>query len=191
MEDSTGPRSGDPDHHFAPATPPANTDYRHARWRRPAKIGASPSQLQSQPPSASPPAQTESADAKTQNIIVVGVCSSGKSTLVRALHERGYRVRAVAQEHSYVPHLWQRSDPDVLIYLDASLHTIRGRGRTRWRQPLLEEEHRRLQHARDNCHIYIPTDGLSPEDVASRVVTFLRNRVMGAYTDDRRRTPDD
>ena len=61
----------------------------------------------------------------------------------------------------------------MLIYLDASLHTIRGRGRTRWRQSLLDEEHRRLQHAREHCHIYIPTDGLSPQDVVSRVVTFL------------------
>ena len=27
-----------------------------------------------------------------------------------------------------MPHLWQRLDPDVLIYLDASLSTIRRRG---------------------------------------------------------------
>ena len=107
-------------------------------------------------------------------VVVVGVCSSGKSTLVSALSERGYPAIAVAQEHSYVPHLWQRSHPDVLVYLDASIHTIRRRGRARWRQSLLDEEHRRLQHAREHCDIYIPTDGLSPHDVASRVVTFLR-----------------
>lgn len=109
-------------------------------------------------------------------IVVVGVCSSGKSTLVSALSERGYRATAVSQEHSYVPHLWQRSHPDVLVYLDASIHTIRRRGRSRWRQSLLDEEHRRLQLARERCDIYIPTDGLSPHDVASRVVTFLANK---------------
>jgi len=93
---------------------------------------------------------------------------------VRNLEKKGIQAHAVSQEHSYVPHLWQRTNPDVLIYLDASLHTIRGRGRTRWRQALLDEEHRRLQHAREHCDLYIPTDGLSPEDVASRVVTFLK-----------------
>lgn len=110
------------------------------------------------------------------SIVVVGVCSSGKSTLVRALRERGYNARAVSQEHSYVPRLWQRSNPDVLICLDASTHTIRGRGRTRWRQSLLDEQHSRLSHAREHCHLYIYTDGLSPEDVVSRVITFLSKK---------------
>jgi hypothetical protein len=117
------------------------------------------------------------------NIVVVGVCSSGKSTLVQALREKGYSARAVSQEHSYVPYLWQRSEPDVLVCLDASVHTIRDRGRTRWRQSLLDEEHRRLQHAREHCDIYIPTDGLAPEDVASRVVTFLA-KYRGLRTED-------
>jgi hypothetical protein len=98
--------------------------------------------------------------------------------LVRALRERGYNARAVSQEHSYVPHLWERSDPDVLVYLDASLRTIRGRGRRRWSQSLLDEEHHRLEHAREHCSLYIPTDGLSPEDVTSRVITFLSKRTV-------------
>jgi hypothetical protein len=105
----------------------------------------------------------------------VGVCSSGKSSLVQALLGKGYHAGAVAQEHSYVPNLWQRSRPGVLVYLDANLHTIHGRSRPRWRQSSLDEEHRRLQHARDHCNLYIATDGLSPEDVAARVVTFVRN----------------
>jgi deoxyadenosine/deoxycytidine kinase len=104
---------------------------------------------------------------------VVGVCSSGKSTLVHELRERGYNARAVAQEHSYVPHLWQRSRPDVLVYLDATVRTIRSRGRPRWRPALLDMQHERLSDARERADLYIPTDGLAPEDVASRVVTFL------------------
>ena len=40
---------------------------------------------------------------------------------------------------------------------------------------MLDEEHRRLQLAREECNLYIPTDGLLPEDVLSRVVTFLNN----------------
>ncbi|MEO8287518.1 MAG: hypothetical protein ABI670_13915 [Chloroflexota bacterium] len=173
MEDGNTSRSGDPDHHFAPASLPANTDYRHARSRRPVHIG----QPQQHSTVLHSTAHSTGHDAdKAENIVVVGVCSSGKSTLVHALRAKGLHARAVSQEHSYVPHLWQRSHPDVLIYLDASLHTIRGRGRTRWQQPLLTEEHRRLQHAREHSDLYIPTDGLSPEDVVSRVITFLRNK---------------
>jgi hypothetical protein len=97
---------------------------------------------------------------------------------VRALRERGFNARTVAQEHSYVGHLWQRSNPDVLIYLDASLHTIRGRGRRRWSQSMLDDEHGRLRHAREHSDLYIPTDGLSPEDVTSRVLTFLSKRTQ-------------
>ena len=105
---------------------------------------------------------------------MVGVCSSGKSTLVGRLKTAGYDAHACSQEHSYVPHLWQLSTPDVLVYLDASIHTIRRRRRTKWRQEILDEEHRRLAHAREHCDLYIPTDGFAPEDVASRVVGFLK-----------------
>jgi hypothetical protein len=166
MAEMNTTESGDPDHQFAPPTTPANTDYRHANPRRPLRIG-SPRATAFRP---------ENTESSIRNIVVVGVCSSGKSTLVEALQEKGYQAHAVSQEHSYVPHLWRRTDPDVLIYLDASLHTIRGRGRTRWRQALLDEEHRRLHHAREHADIYIPTDGLSPHDVAARVMTFLKSK---------------
>ena len=166
MAESNPSQSGDPDHHFAPASLPSNTDYRHARWRRPLLATPARSVLTE---------RARSSRLQTYDIVVVGVCSSGKSSLVRALLGKGYDAGAVAQEHSYVPKLWQRSRPGVLVYLDAGIHTIRGRGRPRWRQSSLDEEHRRLQHARDNCNLYIATDGLSPEDVASRVVTFLKS----------------
>jgi GTPase SAR1 family protein len=107
------------------------------------------------------------------NIVVVGVCSAGKSTLVRSLREHGYAATAVSQEHSYVPYLWQRSNPRFLIYLDASLSTIRGRGRPRWPKDLLDVEHERLAHARAHCDLYILTDGLSPNDVAERVIAVV------------------
>ena len=52
---------------------------------------------------------------------VVGPCAAGKTTLVAALREMGYNVRHIAQEHSYVPYMWQRlAKPDLLIYLDVS-----------------------------------------------------------------------
>ena len=172
MSESKASTSGDPDHHFAPPSPPSNTDYRHARWPRLTGPTGAPEAV-SPSPVLQRPARTRQTYTDPRRIVVVGVCSSGKSTLVRSLKDRGYNARAVSQEHSYVPYLWQRSRPDVLVYLDASVHTIRARGRPRWRPALLDVEHERLSHAREHADLYIPTDGLAPEDVASRVVTFL------------------
>jgi hypothetical protein len=165
MGNNTTSSSGDPDHHFAPPSAPSNTDYHHARW-----------------PRFDEAQHVQNPKSKIQNIevLVVGVCSSGKSTLVNKLREAGYNARACSQEHSYVPHLWQLSKPrsgaTLLVYLDASLHTIRRRRRAKWQQTMLDEEHRRLAHAREHYDLYIPTDGLMPEDVASRVICFLRMR---------------
>lgn len=91
----------------------------------------------------------------------------------------GYEAHSAAQDHSYVPDMWQRLDPpDVLIYLDVSLETIweRGRSRIGWDQNYLEEQHHRLHHARAHCHFYLPTDGLSEEEVLARIVAFLEQR---------------
>jgi len=164
--------TGSPDDHFAPPSTPSTTDYRHARpYVRSLEHGARNAELRHTPHSALHTPHYKD----PRKIVVVGVCSAGKSTLVKQLREKGYRVRICAQEHSYVAHLWQLSNPDLLVYLDASLHTIRGRGRTRWRQGMLDEEHRRLSHAREHCQVYVHTDGISPQDVAARVVTFLNN----------------
>src|SRR5512144_1418394 len=97
-------------------------------------------------------------------IAVVGVCASGKSTLVAGLRAQGYNVRQVLQEHSYVPYMWQRiTAPDLLIYLDAQLETIRARRRDPefpvW---LFEQELARLAHAREHCDLYISTDEMTP-----------------------------
>lgn len=186
MSEQNAPNTGEPDHHqvglpapaghsadFNPATSPtplSNTDYRHARFR---DVRAQVADYGLRSRHGSPYELLPHVAPGAPRVTVVGVCSSGKSTLVRTLRERGYNARAVSQEHSYVPHLWQRSKPEVLIYLDASIHTIRGRSRPRWPQSRLDDEHIRLEHARKHCDIYIPTDGLAPEDVASRVLTYM------------------
>ena len=157
--------SGDPDHHFVPASPPKNGDYRHARW---SGFNGFPN------PRPAPAEGSDNDTTYTPRIIVVGVCSSGKSTLVRKLKEVGYDAHACSQEHSYVPHLWQLSNPDILVYLDASLHTIRRRRKAKWQQSVLDEEHRRLSHARTHSDLYISTDGIAPEDVASKAISFLK-----------------
>ncbi len=173
MSNNTTSSPGDPDHHFT--SPPAlsNTDYRHARWPSFGDSQLYPaSGLRTKPvEKTAPPVRRSPVE-----VLVVGVCSSGKSTLVEKLREAGYNARACSQEHSYVPHLWQLSKPDVLVCLDASLPTIRRRRRAKWQQSVLDEERCRLAHAREHCDLYVPTDGLTPEDVASRVISFMRMR---------------
>lgn len=108
-------------------------------------------------------------------VAVVGVCASGKTTLARNLQALGWNARQVAQEHSYAPDMWRRiTGPDILIYLDAQLATIRRRRRDpefpAW---ILEAERCRLRHARRHCAVYLPTDDLTPEEVLAHVLAAL------------------
>jgi GTPase SAR1 family protein len=111
-------------------------------------------------------------------IVVVGPCAAGKTTLVGNLRPRGYDIRSCAQEHSYVPDLWQRfAKADVLVYLDAELLTIaRRQQRTDyWTQERLDTQRERLTHARAHCDFYLATDHLTREEVAARVQRFLED----------------
>jgi len=109
-------------------------------------------------------------------IAVVGVCASGKTTLADALRARGYNARQVGQEHSYVPDMWRRiTRPDLLIYLDAGLETIRRRRQDpEWPASLLAVQRARLRHARHHCDLYVKTDDLTPEEVLAQSLTWLR-----------------
>lgn len=120
---------------------------------------------------------TEAGSPIARRIKVVGPCASGKSMLTAHLRDAGYDARSAAQDHSYVPDMWQRlNPPDVLVYLDLSLETMRQRGRTGsgWDQDYLDTQHHRLRHARAHCDLYLRTDGLSEKDVLSRVLGFLQ-----------------
>jgi hypothetical protein len=111
-------------------------------------------------------------------IKVVGPCASGKSMLVARLRRLGYDACTAAQDHSYVPDMWQRlNPPDVLIYLDVTLEEAQRRGHTGagWDQAYLDEQHHRLRHARAHCDLYVPTDGLTKKDVLSHVVNFVQH----------------
>jgi hypothetical protein len=119
-----------------------------------------------------PPAGPESARPL---VGIVGPCSAGKSTLARGLAELGVPARAIGQEHSYVPHMWQTlTRPDVLVFLDVSFDQAQARRWLSWQPKDLDEQHRRLAHARQHCHLYLHTDGLSIDEVRQRVVSFLR-----------------
>jgi shikimate kinase len=107
-------------------------------------------------------------------IAIVGPCAAGKTSLASALRQRGYHARQIAQEHSYVPAMWQiLARPDILIYLDASFEVCTARKRLAWRPQDHAQQLHRLRHARENCHIYIQTDALAPEEVARRALAEL------------------
>lgn len=106
---------------------------------------------------------------------VVGPCKSGKSTLAAGLIQHGYQARVCAQEHSEVPNMWQRIAPtDILIYLDVNLVSMQRRSDRRdWTQAILDQQNRRLVHARQHSDIYLATDDLSTAQVLSRVLESL------------------
>jgi nicotinamide riboside kinase len=108
-------------------------------------------------------------------VAVVGPCISGKSELVQALRAAGYATHHVAQEHSYVPHMWLHlTQPDVLIYLDVDYPAVRARRPDiTWGPDRLEDQAKRLAHARAHCDLYIDTSDLSIEAVRAQALQFL------------------
>ncbi len=108
---------------------------------------------------------------------IVGPCGAGKTTLEEGLQRLGYRARAVVQEHSYVPDMWQRlTKPDLLVFLQAS-HTVCARRRQfSWTEAEWQEQQHRLRHAREHADFYLDTDALEAGQVLSQVRDFLRAR---------------
>lgn len=105
---------------------------------------------------------------------VVGPCGSGKTTLIAELKRRGCNARHIAQEHSYVKDMWQRlSNPDILIFLDASYPLTCKRRNLNWSEADWEEQQRRLSHARRHADFYLDTDELNIEEVRQQVMGFL------------------
>jgi ABC-type cobalamin/Fe3+-siderophores transport system ATPase subunit len=105
---------------------------------------------------------------------VVGPCGSGKSTLIGGLEKYGFSCRHIAQEHSYVPAMWQIvSKPDVLIYLHSSFPISTARRRLDWQEKDYNEQLRRLAHARKHAYIVIQTDELTPEAVLQKALDSL------------------
>ena len=105
----------------------------------------------------------------------MGPCTSGKSTLAKVLRAAGYEARQPAQEHSYVPAMWQKlTQPDILIYLDVDYETvIARRPKNSGSRQRLEEQHQRLSHARRHCDFYLDTSNLTAAQVQVQVLSFL------------------
>jgi RNase adaptor protein for sRNA GlmZ degradation len=108
---------------------------------------------------------------------IVGPCGSGKSTLIGGLEHAGFRCRHIAQEHSYVPYMWQRiTNPDILIFLEASFAVCTARRRLNWSLADFQEQGRRLAHARQHADLIIDTSALTISQVLDVALEFLRGR---------------
>ena len=110
-------------------------------------------------------------------IAIVGICASGKTTLVRGLREAGYDAYNVAQEHSCVHDFWNKKHPDVLVMIDATLKAVKKRRVVYWGQDRIDTQHKRLADARAHADLYIQTDDLDAEAVKNKVIEFLKNKM--------------
>lgn len=106
---------------------------------------------------------------------LVGVCGSGKTTLTNGLKPFKINVRQIAQEHSFVPDMWQRlSNPDVLIFLKATYPVTERRKPFKWSEKDYQEQIHRLRHANEHADLHIDTDDLTPEEVRDIVLDYLQ-----------------
>lgn len=107
---------------------------------------------------------------------VVGACGAGKSSLVAGLQQHGFAVRHIAQEHSYVPDMWQRlTKPDILIYLDVSYQNTIARRKLNWTYQEYAEQLHRLRHARQHADLFIDTNPLTLQQVLNAALLFIQS----------------
>lgn len=112
-------------------------------------------------------------------IAIVGVCSSGKTTLVAGLKAAGYDAYNVAQEHSCVHNFWAYHKPDVLVMIDATMSAIHKRRKVYWGGERLVEQHKRLADAKAHADLYLQTDCFSADEVRRLVIDFLKKKEAG------------
>ncbi|HET8521844.1 MAG TPA: hypothetical protein VFL82_01350 [Thermomicrobiales bacterium] len=119
-------------------------------------------------------ADADQARPQSPKIIIVGPCASGKSTLAERLRGLGYDAAVCAQEHSEIATLWRRSNPDIVIYLDVDLPTIRARRGEDWPETIYETQLRRLQAARTGADVIVDSARLNQDAVLAQVLAVLQ-----------------
>lgn len=113
----------------------------------------------------------------THLIGIVGPCGSGKSTLLASLEARNFRCRHIAQEHSYVKHMWQViTKPDLLIFLECSFENCTQRRQLNWTRTNYEDQQNRLSHARQHANLIIDTNVHSQAEVFEIALKFLEKQ---------------
>ena len=109
--------------------------------------------------------------------VVVGPCAAGKSTLAAGLRRLGFRAMVSGQEHSDIPTLWRRAEPDVVVALDVDLATIRRRrDDDAWPEWLYSLQRERLEQAKQAAAIRVDTTTSDVDDVLAQVAAFLDER---------------
>jgi hypothetical protein len=74
--------------------------------------------------------------------------------------------------------MWQRiTNPDVLIFLDASFAVCTARRHLNWLEADFLEQLHRLAHARQHADLIIETDALSSDQVLARAIAFLEGKL--------------
>ena len=105
--------------------------------------------------------------------VIVGPCAAGKSTLAEALCRRGYDAYVCAQEHSLIRSLWRHQNPDVVIFLEVDLETVRRRRGQEWPEAIFVEQMRRLSEARLAADLVIDTATTDVAEMVARTIEFL------------------
>ena len=106
-------------------------------------------------------------------VVVVGPCTSGKTTLVNGLRSYGIEAYNIAQEHSGILKLWQKKKPDILIMLDVTLAAAKKRREVYWGEERLVLQRERLKDARTNADLYIQTARTTQQQVLRIALTYI------------------
>jgi hypothetical protein len=94
--------------------------------------------------------------------------------MVAGLTRHGYDAYACAQEHSGVPLLWRHLEPDVVVFLDVDLASLRKRrGNPDWSEAIYKEQLRRLQSARESAHVVVDSAEMTAEEALARAIAEI------------------